>query len=225
MRFIILIFISLLFSCSSSATKTFDDDLHVRRAKKKAKVVQAQSEPAETQVAIQTHIALSPTWDAVGDSTPDNVTKPKPIVKPVKIARRSSKKRTVMRKVKLTPEELRQKLLTTGAAVNRPKDQIGAKKKTGLSRLQAQAGFKKVSRSVTTCSQRHASRSGSELKSAKVKISVEIMPTGEVSAFKLSPGTLRHTAFDSCLKRKRETWRFARFGGKPVNIDRAFILQ
>lgn len=125
------------------------------------------------------------------------------------------------------PEDIRKRLLSTGSAVNRPKDTIGTSTalKSGLSRVQAQAGFKKVSRSVSTCRQRHASRSGKELESAKVKISVEVMPTGKVATFRISPGTLRHTAFDSCMKTKRETWRFAKFGGKPVKINRTFILQ
>ncbi len=126
-------------------------------------------------------------------------------------------------------EELRKKLLAIGSTspIKRPEDMLGSasKNKPGLSRVQAQAGFKKVSRSVATCRQRHANRSGKELQSAKVKISVEVLPSGKVSSFRISPGELRHTAFDSCMKSKKETWRFASFGGKPVKINRTFILQ
>lgn len=138
----------------------------------------------------------------------------------------TKKEKANQEKSKLSADDLRKKLLSTGT-INRPEDSIGTStaNKSGLSRVQAQAGFKKVSRSVSTCRQRHANRSGKELESAKVKISVEVLPTGKVSTFRISPGALRHTAFDSCMKSKKETWRFAKFGGKPVKINRTFILQ
>ena len=94
----------------------------------------------------------------------------------------------------------------------------------GLTKEAAQQGFQRVRRSVMLCRQRHARRDGN-FQGGKFLMSVEVAGDGKVVGFTMTPNTLEHTIFGTCMEKNKRRWVFPAFEGKPVKIQRTFVLE
>ena len=95
---------------------------------------------------------------------------------------------------------------------------------TGMSKEEAQEGFRKIKKSVNYCYRKHSMR-GLPLDSPKVKLTVEIQGSGKVSDLLLSPSSVQYTVFDECMKSQVPRWKFSAYGGKSIKIQHTYVLQ
>jgi predicted Zn finger-like uncharacterized protein len=110
--------------------------------------------------------------------------------------------------------------------IARPEDKLqgGVNPNATLSREEALAGMKKVSRSVQLCRERHMRRGGS-FDSPKIFVTVTVNGDGRVGKFAAEPQNLQNTEFGRCMNSHKGRWRFAAFGGQPQQVRRRFIIQ
>ena len=144
----------------------------------------------------------------------------KPKLKPKTTAKKKTGKKT---KTKTSGGSILDPVSST--TINRPVDQLGSSGAlpTSLPKEAAQRGFRRILKAIQVCRERQARRGTFEAK--KVKIEVEVAPTGKVSNLSISPASLRSTEFGKCMKSKRGSWRFAQFKGKPVKIKKSIVIQ
>ncbi len=110
--------------------------------------------------------------------------------------------------------------------INRPTDSLatGGKLPNTLEKDEARKGFRRIRRSVMVCRERFMRRGG-RFETPKIKVSIVIQPTGKVTKFSASPGTLSGTEFDQCMKSHMSRWRFAKWDGAPTEVSSSYILQ
>lgn len=110
--------------------------------------------------------------------------------------------------------------------IKRPEDQLatGGALPNTLEKEEARKGFRRIRRSVMVCRERFMRRGG-RFETPKIKVSIVIQPTGRVSKYSTSPGTLAGTEFDQCMKSHMGRWRFAKWDGSPTEVSSSYILQ
>ncbi len=126
---------------------------------------------------------------------------------------------------KLTGREALLAYKGSGSAIARPEDKLaaGAAMPTELTKDAAKRGFRRVTKSVAICRERHARRA--KFNAKKIYLSVTVEPTGKVSKVSVKPSSMTNTEFDKCMNSHRGRWRFAAWQGKSVEINRSFVMQ
>jgi hypothetical protein len=98
-----------------------------------------------------------------------------------------------------------------------------AKLPPNLTRADLLAGFKSVRRSARHCLERSL-KAQVPLPKSKVKVTVTILGSGRVDSVSMDQA-VRNTPFGACMKSHRGRWKFPRFGGRPMQVSKIFVLQ
>ena len=101
---------------------------------------------------------------------------------------------------------------------------LGRQMQDGLSGDDIARGIQSVMESVGICRERHIYRGGT-LEEDQLRVSLTVLPDGDVGQFKMEPGTLADTDFGRCMQSHTGRWPFPRFRGDPVEIQAPFALQ
>lgn len=110
--------------------------------------------------------------------------------------------------------------------IERPEDKLasGGALPNTLQKDDARKGFRRIRRSVMVCRERFMRRGG-RFETPKIKVTIVVQPSGKVSKFSTSPGSLVGTEFDRCMNSHMSRWRFARWDGSPTEVSSSYILQ
>lgn len=68
-------------------------------------------------------------------------------------------------------------------------------------------------------------RRGLTFDNPKVKVTVEILGTGNVSKVMFNQPRLSNSEFGQCMNQRRSTWVFRDYGGAPLKIAHTYVLQ
>lgn len=101
---------------------------------------------------------------------------------------------------------------------------VGLEMQEGLMQTDIARGIEAVMESVGACRERHIYRGGT-LEEDQLRVSLTVVPKGEVGRFTMKPATLEDTDFGRCMNSHTGRWRFPRFKGDPVEIEAPFALQ